>query len=196
MIFFDLAHAFMSVASVADKDKIITTGIYGFKGDHCAIVYAPDSENPLVRIHSECLTGDVFGSKRCDCGDQLKTAQAIMEKEGGIILYLRQEGRGVGLLEKIKSYQLQDGGKDTYEAGRELGHADDSRDFTIAADMLKALGVKQCRLMTNNFEKAFALNMEGINVTEEIPMPALVTRHNRLYLEAKERNGHTGLLPK
>jgi GTP cyclohydrolase II len=186
--------AFLPVASLEDPTMEAQPRIFAFEGDHAAIVYQPQLANTLVRIHSECLTGDVFGSLKCDCGDQLKTAQSLMEKQGGIIIYLRQEGRGVGLFEKIKSYGIQETGLDTFQAGRKLGHQDDLRDYAIAVHMLKTLGVTQCRLLTNNPDKVAALRDNGIDVTS-IPMPASENQHNRPYIIAKKRNGHEGLIP-
>jgi len=127
--------------------------------EHVAIVIGSlEQKSPLVRIHSECLTGDIFGSHRCDCGAQLNEALERMTEEGGVLLYLRQEGRGIGLYAKLAAYRLQDGGLDTFEANRQLSFPDDGRDFTAAAQMLTALGVKRCRLMTNNPEKVEALH--------------------------------------
>lgn len=154
--------------------------------EHVAIVMGPlEHESPLVRVHSECLTGDIFGSHRCDCGAQLNEALERMSEEGGVLLYLRQEGRGIGLYAKLAAYRLQDSGLDTFEANRRLSFPDDGRDFTVAAQMLTALGVKRCRLMTNNPEKVEALQAFGLQVDEVIPTGIFVTAHNRNYLLAK-----------
>ena len=168
-----------------------------FNGDesgkeHIAISFAGISgvkhETPLVRIHSECLTGDVFGSGRCDCGEQLDEAIDRINEEGGYILYLRQEGRGIGLYAKLEAYALQDQGYDTYEANEMLHLPQDSRDFGIAARMLKALGVDKVRLLTNNPDKAEQLTQNGVDVAELVPTKVHVNQHNRNYLEAKVRH--------
>lgn len=150
------------------------------------------NEVPLVRIHSECLTGDVFGSGRCDCGEQLEEAIDRINEEGGYILYLRQEGRGIGLYAKLEAYALQDKGYDTYEANEALHLPEDGRDFTIAAKMLKALSVNKVRLLTNNPDKAEQLRNNGIVVAELVPTKVHVNDHNRSYLETKaKRKQHT-----
>ena len=163
--------------------------------EHIAVLY-PGWENgaqpPLVRLHSECLTGDLFASRRCDCGPQLRQAQAMMEAEGGILLYLRQEGRGIGLYEKLAAYRLQSGGLDTYAANRRLGHAEDARDFTLAAHMLKALGIAACRLLTNNPEKVAALKGAGIAIPAVLHLTGNETETNRAYIAAKRQRGHAG----
>lgn len=167
-----------------------------FNGDesgkeHIAIYFAGTSPEkhatPLVRLHSECLTGDVFGSGRCDCGEQLDEAIDRINEEGGYILYLRQEGRGIGLYAKLEAYALQDQGYDTYEANEMLHLPDDGRDFSIAARMLQALEVDSVRLLTNNPDKAEQLTQNGIAVTELVPTAVHVNQHNRQYLEAKAR---------
>ncbi|WP_409419460.1 GTP cyclohydrolase II [Marinomonas sp. RS-M-Aa-14] len=147
---------------------------------------------PLVRLHSECLTGDVFGSGRCDCGEQLDEAIDRINQEGGYILYLRQEGRGIGLYAKLEAYALQDQGYDTYQANEMLHLPDDGRDFGIAAEMLQALGVTKVRLLTNNPDKAQQLIEHGIDVVELVPTKVHVNQHNRSYLETKaKRKLHT-----
>ena len=145
-----------------------------------------------VRIHSECLTGDVLGSLRCDCRDQLiASLQAIGRMERGVVLYLRQEGRGIGLTNKIKAYALQDRGYDTIDANRMLGFRDDERDYAAAARMLRALGVESVQLMTNNPEKLRGLLDNGIQVSGRIPVVAEPNRHNVGYLTTKQRRaGH------
>ncbi|PHY21113.1 GTP cyclohydrolase II [Caulobacter sp. BP25] len=146
------------------------------------VVTAP----PLVRIHSECMTGDLFGSLRCDCGDQLAAARARIGMQGaGIILYLRQEGRGIGLANKLRAYALQDRGLDTVEANLELGFAADLRSFDIAAEMLADLGVAAVRLMTNNPRKLEALEAAGIRVVERVPMRSVARPENQGYLSTK-----------
>ena len=147
---------------------------------------------PLVRLHSECLTGDVFGSLKCDCGPQLKTALGILGAEGGgVLLYLRQEGRGIGIANKLRAYALQDRGLDTIDANRRLGFDDDERDYAMAAAMLRALGIDAVRLLTNNPAKVEGLEREGIKVVERIAHHMPVNPHNADYLATKEsRSGH------
>lgn len=142
-------------------------------------------DSPLVRIHSECLTGDVFNSQRCDCGPQLTESISRMQEEGGYLIYLRQEGRGIGLYAKLDAYRLQDTGLDTFEANTHLNFPEDGRDFSMAANMLKALEVNRCRLITNNPEKVLALKDNGITVDSVIPTGVFLTRHNTHYLQAK-----------
>lgn len=145
----------------------------------------------LVRLHSECLTGDILGSQRCDCGRQLSMSLALIAQQGGILLYLRQEGRGIGLLNKIKAYVLQDQGLDTVEANHHLGFAADERDYGWAAQMLRALGVTQVRLLTNNPHKVSSLEGYGIAVTERVPLQVRASQNNMKYLRAKqEKLGH------
>jgi GTP cyclohydrolase II len=157
------------------------------------VVGRPDLSKPLpVRLHSACLTGDVFGSRRCDCGDQLRLALRRLDEEGGgIILYLEQEGRGLGLANKIRAYRLQDSGLDTLDANHTLGFDDDERDYGIAARMLDMLGCKRVRLLTNNPAKLDGLAEAGIEVVGRIPLHGPVNADNRRYLVAKaERAGH------
>lgn len=151
---------------------------------------------PLVRPHSECLTGDVFGSQRCDCGPQLREAVERIGEQGGYLLYLRQEGRGIGLYAKLDAYALQDGGLDTYEANLALGRGEDERDYTAAAQMLSALGVGAIRLLSNNPDKAGQLAALGVRVAERVPTGVHVSEANVRYLRAKiEHTGHTLALP-
>ncbi len=150
------------------------------------------SGSVLVRPHSECLTGDVFGSQRCDCGPQLREAVERIASVGGFLLYLRQEGRGIGLYEKLDAYALQDAGLDTYEANRALGHADDLRDYTAAAQMLSALGVTEIDLLSNNPDKAFQLAELGITIRSQERTGVHVSPSNGRYLAAKAT--HTGHL--
>jgi len=143
---------------------------------------------PLTRLHSSCLTGDLLGSLRCDCGDQLQLALArIAESGGGVLLYLDQEGRGIGLGNKLRAYGLQDGGCDTVEANLQLGFGSDERDFSLAADMLKALGIMRIRLLTNNPAKVEALEQAGITITERLALSPDETEHNQHYLATKRR---------
>lgn len=146
----------------------------------------------LVRVHSECLTGDAFGSLRCDCGPQLNAALAAVAERGwGCVLYLRQEGRGIGLHAKIQAYHLQDQGADTLDANLMLGHPADGRDYTVAATMLNSLGAGQVSLLTNNPDKVEQLRSYGIDVVERIPLVVGVGDDNRQYLKTKaERMGH------
>ena len=151
-----------------------------------------DGPPPLVRPHSECLTGDVFGSQRCDCGPQLREAVERIAAAGGFLLYLRQEGRGIGLYAKLDAYALQDAGLDTYEANLALGYAEDERDYTVAAQMLQALGVTRVALLSNNPDKAEQLSRLGVTVTERVPTAVHLSPANAGYLAAKARRGaHT-----
>ncbi len=162
--------------------------------EHIALVKGEvrDKEDVLIRIHSECFTGDILGSKRCDCGLQLQTAMKRIEDEGeGIILYLRQEGRGIGLLNKIRAYDLQDKGYDTVEANEQLGFEADLRDYAVASQMLKALGVKSVRLMTNNFRKVDGLRAYGVEVKQRKGIEVPHNEENKRYLETKKAKlGH------
>ena len=162
--------------------------------EHLALIKGeiePDRDI-LVRVHSECLTGDVFGSLRCDCGDQLKTALQVIEKEGlGVVIYLRQEGRGIGFANKLKAYALQDSGLDTVEANMELGFEPDLRDYGVGAQILVALGVKNMRIMTNNPKKIIGLEGYGLTVTGRVPIEIQPRAENERYLLTKcEKLGH------
>ncbi|WBO65343.1 GTP cyclohydrolase II [Streptomyces camelliae] len=155
--------------------------------EHVAVVLgdpAPGSV-PLVRLHSECLTGDVFGSARCDCGPQLREAVERIAEHGGVLLYLRQEGRGIGLYNKLDAYALQDQGLDTYEANAALGLPEDARDYTAAAQMLAALGIGELDLLSNNPDKAEQLRTLGLAVRDRVPTGVFTTAHNVRYLRAK-----------
>lgn len=161
--------------------------------EHVALLIgAPSGQKPLVRLHSECLTGDVLGSLKCDCGPQLDSAlQAIAESGWGILLYLRQEGRGIGLVNKLRAYALQDQGFDTVDANLRLGFADDERHYALAARMLAALGQTEVRLLTNNPHKVEGIEAAGIRVDERIALKAGGNAHNRAYLDTKRsRSGH------
>jgi len=162
--------------------------------EHVAMVHGDvvDSENVPVRLHSECLTGDVMGSLRCDCRDQLTEGLRTIQREGrGILLYLRQEGRGIGLLNKIRAYALQEQGLDTVEANQALGFRDDERDYAVAAHMLRSLGVRSVRVVTNNPDKIRQLEQHGVKVSGRIPHVIPPNEWNRFYLETKaRRSGH------
>jgi 3,4-dihydroxy 2-butanone 4-phosphate synthase/GTP cyclohydrolase II len=158
--------------------------------EHLAIVMGNihEKSNILTRLHSECFTGDVLGSLRCDCGEQLERAMKKIAEEGtGVIVYLRQEGRGIGLLAKLRAYNLQDLGYDTVDANLKLGHGADERDYTPAALILRDLGVRSVRLMTNNPQKVDALNELNVPVVERVPIQPTVHKHNQHYLDVKAR---------
>ena len=159
-------------------------------GDRAAGVTSADSASvPLVRPHSECLTGDVFGSQRCDCGAQLREAVERIADSGGYLLYLRQEGRGIGLYAKLEAYTLQDGGLDTYEANLALGHREDERSYLVAAQMLRTLGVTRVALLSNNPDKARQLRRFGVIVTARVPTGVHLSATNARYLATKARRG-------
>ncbi|MET8831291.1 GTP cyclohydrolase II [Streptomyces sp. NPDC004610] len=155
--------------------------------EHLAVVLGDPAPGavPLVRLHSECLTGDVFGSARCDCGPQLREAVERIADRGGVLLYLRQEGRGIGLYNKLDAYALQDQGLDTYEANAALDLPEDARDYTAAAQMLGALGIGELDLLSNNPDKAEQLRALGVTVRERVPTGVFTTAHNVRYLRAK-----------
>jgi GTP cyclohydrolase II len=196
-----------SVQQVASADFPTRWGrfrIFGFQGiftggerprveEAVALVMGDVHSSPtLLRIHSQCLTGDVFGSLRCDCRQQLEMALAMIAEEGaGILIYEQQEGRGIGLMAKLKAYELQDSGLDTVEANERLGFKADHRDFALPADILKALGVSRVRLLSNNPDKVAALERAGIEVTERVPCEVPLSEHAEEYLKTKkEKLGH------
>ena len=188
--------------------RVSTTKLPTDYGDFTVVAYANDvdanvhlalvkgeinkDDAVLVRVHSECLTGDVFGSKRCDCGEQLHTAMELINGEGqGVILYMRQEGRGIGLVNKLKAYELQDKGLDTVEANIKLGFKPDLRDYGIGAQILVDLGVRKMRLMTNNPKKIVGLEGYGLKVVERVPMEMNPHERNLIYLKTKKKKlGH------
>lgn len=163
--------------------------------EHVALIKGSweDNESILVRVHSSCMTGDIFGSMRCDCGEQLHQAMKMVEQEGkGVILYLNQEGRGIGLMAKIAAYKLQEQGYDTVDANVHLGYDSDERDYGVGAQILNLLGVKKMRLMTNNPVKRVGLEAYGLEITENVPIETVPTLYNEKYLRTKkERMGHT-----
>ena len=163
--------------------------------EHVAIIKGeikPDDE-VLIRVHSSCMTGDIFGSKRCDCGDQLHNALRMIEKEGkGAVIYLNQEGRGIGLMEKMKAYKLQENGMDTVDANTCLGHKADERDYGVGAEILRSIGVTKMRLITNNPVKRVGLESYGLSVVENVSIEITPNQYNERYLKTKkERMGHT-----
>jgi len=173
--------------------------IHGFEDireekEHLALSIGPldQVEAPLVRIHSECLTGDALFSLRCDCGSQIKAAMQTIAEEGcGLVIYMRQEGRGIGLINKIKAYELQDQGSDTVEANRQLGFEDDERDYGPCGVILRHLGVERLRLMTNNPAKLAAVKRLGIEVVQRLPLHTGLNPHNEKYLLTKaSKLGH------
>lgn len=163
--------------------------------EHIALIkgeWKPD-EPILVRVHSSCATGDIFGSRRCDCGEQLQKAMQMVEKEGkGVILYMNQEGRGIGLMNKIKAYKLQEEGLDTVDANIHLGFKPDEREYGVGAEILQILGVKKMRLLTNNPVKRIGLESYGLEIVENVPIEVEPNKYNRFYIETKKnRMGHT-----
>ena len=196
-----------SVRQIASADFPTRWGkfrIYGFRGESgsdgnrrveeaVALVMGDvKSRPPLVRVHSQCLTGDVFHSLRCDCRQQLEMALAMIAQEGaGILIYEQQEGRGIGLMAKLQAYELQDAGLDTVEANERLGFKADHRDFTLPGEMLKALGVTEVRLLSNNPDKVEALERAGVKVVERVPCEVEFNAQSEAYLKTKkEKLGH------
>ena len=187
-----VARAFLPVTA-SEAAEIVAFRSPETIDEHVALIIGtPDGNPPLVRLHSECLTGDVLGSLKCDCGPQLHTAlHGIAESGWGILLYLRQEGRGIGLINKLRAYQLQDQGFDTVDANLRLGFSVDLRDFGVAARMLSLLNQTQVRLLTNNPDKVAGLEAAGISVAERVPHKLPPNPHNERYLATKrDRTGH------
>jgi GTP cyclohydrolase II len=177
----------------AERAEIVAFRSADDAGEHVALLIGePAGAPPLVRLHSECLTGDVLGSLKCDCGSQLDHAlQAIASSRWGILLYLRQEGRGIGLVNKLRAYSLQDQGFDTVDANIRLGFGDDERDFSVAARMLEQLSQPEVRLLTNNPRKVAGLEAAGVRVVAQVALKTAPNRHNQAYLETKRRrSGH------
>jgi GTP cyclohydrolase II len=194
------AHSVQQVASADFPTRWGKFRIFGFQGNFdgrleeaVALVMGDiTSAPPLVRIHSQCLTGDVFGSLRCDCRQQLEMALAMIAEGGaGVLIYEQQEGRGIGLMAKLKAYELQDDGLDTVEANERLGFRADQREFALPAEILKALGVSQVRLLSNNPDKVAALERGGVKVVERVPCEVSASAHSEDYLKTKkEKMGH------
>ena len=184
----------MTFRGLVDGKEHLAIGLGDWEG--ALARSAAGGEPPLVRPHSECLTGDVFGSERCDCGPQLREAVERIAEVGGFLLYLRQEGRGIGLYAKLDAYALQDLGLDTYEANTALGHGEDERDYAPAAQMLHAVGAHRIRLLSNNPDKATQLEQMGIRVDERVTTGVHLTDANARYLATKvDHTGHTLALP-
>lgn len=186
---------FQAEARVPTEHGSFTMKLFREEGtgrEHIAMVMGDVKGSALVRVHSECMTGDVFGSLRCDCGPQLQFAMSEIGKKGsGVVVYLRQEGRGIGLANKLRAYQLQDQGMDTVEANEHLGFAADLRNFDVAAQILAFLGVSSVKLMTNNPRKVDTLTQHGVTVEERVPVRSEVQSENERYLGTKARKlGH------
>lgn len=180
----------MTFTGLVDDREHLLIGLGDWRG--ALATSAAGGPAPLVRPHSECLTGDVLGSLRCDCGPQLHEAVERISAQGGFLAYLRQEGRGIGLYAKLDAYALQDAGLDTYEANVALGRGEDERDYSAAAQMLRAVGAHRIRLLSNNPDKAAQLELLGVAVEERVPTGVHSSQANARYLEAKVRHtGHT-----
>jgi len=189
------ADAYATTARVFSFDGLVDGQehlAFGLGDRAAAVTSAVNGSTPLIRPHSECLTGDVFGSERCDCGAQLREAVERIADAGGYLLYLRQEGRGIGLYAKLDAYALQDTGLDTYEANLALGHGEDERSYLVAAQMLLALGVARVALLSNNPDKAEQLRHFGVTVAARVPTGVHLSPANARYLATKAHRGdHT-----
>jgi GTP cyclohydrolase II len=179
----------------AENSTVASFRILGDETVHLALIIGKagsDNALPLVRVHSSCVTGDLLGSLRCDCGGQLRLALAAIKSEGyGVLLYLNQEGRGIGISNKLRAYQLQEQGLDTYAANHELGFKDDERDFTVAALILKHLGISKIRLLSNNPHKIKELEKYGVVIEQRVPLIAPASSHSHAYISAKQQKaGH------
>lgn len=168
--------------------------------EHVALIkgsWTPD-ESVLVRVHSSCITGDIFGSMRCECGEQLHKAMQMIEKEGkGVLVYMNQEGRGIGLLNKMKAYKLQEEGLDTVDANLHLGFRADERDYGVGAMILREVGVGKIKLMTNNPKKRIGLESYGLTIVENVPLEIEPNKYNAFYMETKKKKmGHSLRYPK
>lgn len=192
------SHSKVPLADAVDSETVLFRDEHGL-GEHVAVLIGqPDAGTIVpVRLHSACLTGDLLGSLRCDCGEQLRTAvRRIAELGGGILLYLDQEGRGIGLANKLRAYAIQDTGLDTVDADRHLGFHPDERNYEVAAAILEQLGVSRICLLTNNPQKIAAMQQQGIDVLGRLPLVASTNSHNERYLKAKrDRAGHLGEAP-
>lgn len=190
----DLPTGFGHFRAHAYRDVFVEGALHGEARVHIALTKGDlrAERDVLVRVHSECLTGDIFGSLRCDCGPQLHAALSMIEKEGtGVLLYLRQEGRGIGIADKLKAYKLQEEGMDTVEANIALGYGPDLRDYGTGAQILKDLGLKRIRILTNNPQKIVGLEDYGIEIVERIPILIDPNEFNERYMRTKEiRMGH------
>jgi len=187
----DITRTILPLEHYGSPEIVSFRGLPGGDGkDHFALIFPSRQDSPkdpLVRIHSECVTGDVLGSLRCDCGKQLTEALTRLSREGGILIYLRQEGRGIGLDEKLRAYKLQDSGFDTFEANVQLGHQEDARSYALAAEILRVLEVPAIRLLTRNPDKVGQLRNAGIDVVQQVKTGLHVNPRNEKYLQAKER---------
>ncbi|MGE0755044.1 MAG: GTP cyclohydrolase II [Alphaproteobacteria bacterium] len=189
----EVTHANLPVQGAEDTRIYCFRTRFGTSTHLALLVGEPEKQHaPLIRVHSSCITGDILGSLRCDCGDQLQVALGQIQEAGhGVLLYLHQEGRGIGIANKIRAYALQEKGFDTYDANLMLGYDEDERDFTLAAEMLSKLGIGQVRLMTNNPAKIEKLRHYGIAITERVPLKTGAGKYNQAYLDAKaKKSGH------
>jgi GTP cyclohydrolase II len=187
----DITRTILPLEHYGSPEIVSFRGLPGADGkDHFALIFPSRKGNPkdpLVRIHSECVTGDVLGSLRCDCGKQLTEALTRLSLEGGILIYLRQEGRGIGLDQKLRAYKLQDSGFDTFEANVRLGHGEDARSYALAAEILRVLEIPKIRLLTRNPDQVRQLRSAGIDVVLQVKTGLHLNPSNEKYLQAKER---------